>query len=215
MFRLPPIPALLTTAMLLAVPAAGHAQAAPWSVFGTQETQSVNMAPFKKWTEAINRSLQEKSTREGSCQAAGMNACHFGEWQKFLEGLKGARKITQLREVNEQMNRSKYITDPVNWNVDDYWESPGEFLDKMGDCEDYAIAKYFSLKQLGFPVSSMRVVAVQDMNLKVGHAVLLVNLDGTLYLLDNQVKEVAKSSAIKHYNPIFSINEEAWWKHRR
>ena len=42
------------------------------------------------------------------------------------------------------MNRSPYIVDPINWGVKDYWESPGQFFSRKGDCEDYAIAKYLT-----------------------------------------------------------------------
>ncbi|WP_161539751.1 transglutaminase-like cysteine peptidase [Paramagnetospirillum kuznetsovii] len=195
--------------------APGSADTPPWALFGTQETRSDNMSLFKKWTDAVERSTSEKTAREGSCQEGRMNTCHYKEWQAFVETLRGTRRITQLREINGWLNRARYITDPVNYGMDDYWASPGEFLEKNGDCEDYAIAKYMSLKQLGWPVVGMRVVAVQDLNLKAGHAILVVDLDGVLYLLDNQVREVVEANTVKHYNPMFSINESAWWRHKR
>jgi len=72
------------------------------------------------------------------------------------------------------MNKAKYITDKNNWGRKDYWATPAEFMKNFGDCEDYAIIKYLSLRQLGFKESELRVVAVKDLNLKVGHAVLIV-----------------------------------------
>jgi predicted transglutaminase-like cysteine proteinase len=61
----------------------------------------------------------------------------------------------------------------------------------------------------------MRVVALQDLNLNLGHAVLVVYVNDRPMLLDNQIAAVVPANSIKHYNPVFSINETGWWLHRR
>ncbi len=71
-----------------------------------------------------------------------------------------------------------------------------------------------ALKHLGFKEKDMRVVVVQDLNLRVGHAILVVYLDGKPYLLDNQIKQVIGANRVRHYRPIYSINEKNWWLHR-
>ena len=65
--------------------------------------------------------------------------------------------------VNEFFNRRIVFTDDTEaWGQDDYWASPLETLDKgAGDCEDYAIAKYFSLIAAGVPVARLRLVYVR------------------------------------------------------
>ena len=86
--------------------------------------------------------------------------------------------------------------------------------------EDYAIIKYLSLRRLGFPEEDLRVVAVKDLNLKVGHAVLIVfwadpkTGKKRSLLLDNQIKKVVASRSARHYQPVFSINKDYWWRHR-
>ena len=85
---------------------------------------------------------------------------------------------------------------------------------KFGDCEDYSIAKFMSLRQLGFSNAELRVVAVKDLNLKIGHAVLAVYLDGKALILDNQIRKVVEAKTIRHYVPVFSINEKFWWRHK-
>ena len=60
----------------------------------------------------------------------------------------------------------------------------------------------------------MRIVIVQDLNLKVAHAILAVYVDGTIKILDNQIKQVVDAETIRHYRPIYSVNEDAWWLHR-
>ncbi|MCW9033876.1 MAG: transglutaminase-like cysteine peptidase [Rhodospirillales bacterium] len=185
-------------------------------LFNTKEKRSRNFKPFKKWTGAIKRySSEQRSIKPGKCKEKSFNKCHFDRWQTFLKTLDGKDKMTQVKEVNRFMNKARYITDPSNWGEKDYWATPGQFMAKFGDCEDYAIAKYMSLKQLGFKTSQMRVVAVKDLNLRVGHAILAVYIDGKAYILDNQIKKVAKANIIKHYVPVFSINQKYWWRHKK
>ena len=122
--------------------------------------------------------------------------------------------MAQIRAVNRQMNEAPYITDIRNWGIDDYWATPLQFLDRDGDCEDYAISKYMSLRALGVPVESMRVAVVQDLNLDTAHAVLVVYVGGKGYVLDNQIEQVVSQAEIYHYRPYYTVNENAWWLHR-
>ena len=185
------------------------------SFFSSKETRSTNLRPFKKWNSAIARYTKEnaKQEKEG-CDAKKFNKCHYDQWEKFLDSIRDNDKLVQLKVINKYMNRAKYIIDKTNWWKKDYWATPGEFFARFGDCEDYAITKFLSLKRLGFDAKTLRVVAVKDMNLKVGHAILAVFLDGKVYILDNQVKIVVEARKIRHYRPVFSINEKAWWRHR-
>ncbi|SDG40924.1 transglutaminase-like cysteine peptidase [Roseospirillum parvum] len=188
----------------------GSAQA---GLFGSNEVVNPDLSPFPRWTGVLDRVFREKGSVGGSCQSQEFNACHYGKWMQFLDSVRGADPRTQLKEVNKFMNRSRYIVDPVNWGVKDYWATVGQFLDKYGDCEDYAIAKYVSLRELGWSPDDMRIVIVQDMNLRVAHAILAVNLDGESYILDNQIGMLVKHSRIRHYRPIYSVSEKAWWRH--
>mgnify|MGYP006413773155 FL=1 len=176
-------------------------------LFGTHETLSSNFKPFKKWSGAMHRMSQEQSD-------LGKFKKRFKKWIVFLDGLKGKDQLTQIKAVNKFMNKSKYIQDNKNWGIKDYWASPGEFLTKFGDCEDYSIAKYMALKYLGHDPAKMRIVAVKDLNLKIGHAILAIYYKKRIVILDNQIKIVADSRKIRHYQPVYSINEKHWWRHR-
>jgi len=190
------------------------------SFFNTTESSSKNLKPFKKWTAALGRYSKEvKNRKKVTCKSARLNICDYGDWATFLKGLKGKKTIEQIRAVNDQMNKAKYVTDQSNWGHKDYWATPGEFMTRFGDCEDYAIVKYLSLRALGIPDKNLRVVAVKDLNLKVGHAILMVifkdkKTGKNRYLvLDNQIKQVVDSRKIRHYQPVFSINKTQWWRH--
>ncbi len=100
----------------------------------------------------------------------------------------------------------------MNWGVEDYWETPYEFLTVSGDCEDYAISKYYTLRNLGIPASRLRIIIVQDLNLGgVIHAILGIYDGKDMWVLDNQIKQVILARKIYHYRPIYGINEEGWW----
>ncbi|MDA1091219.1 MAG: transglutaminase-like cysteine peptidase [Proteobacteria bacterium] len=192
------------------------------SFFNSVEVRSSDLKPFKKWRAALIRySLEQKENKKGrACSSERLDICDYNDWSKFLQTLKGKDKLTQIRAVNSRMNKAKYITDKNNWGRNDYWATPAEFMKNFGDCEDYAIIKYLSLIQLGFKEEELRVVAVKDLNLKVGHAVLIAfwkdDKSGKTrsLLLDNQIKKVVDSRSVRHYQPVFSINKDNWWRHR-
>ncbi len=192
------------------------------SFFQSVETRSKDLRPFKKWRSALSRYSKEvKGKKQLKCSSKRLNICGFGDWKKFLISIKKYDKFTQLRAVNARMNKADYITDKSNWGTKDYWATPGEFMARFGDCEDYAIVKYLSLRLLGFKDNEIRVVAVKDLNLKVGHAVLVAFIRDKktkkikTYLLDNQIKKVVETKTVRHYEPVFSINRTFWWRHRR
>ena len=140
--------------------------------------------------------------------------CHLKQWNAFLSSIKALDGQTQLQEVNGFMNKFPYIEDIINWGTSDYWETPLEFLHKSGDCKDYAIAKYMSLRFLGWSADRLRVVVLQDLNLRLTHAILVVEMDGKALVLDNQIRHVVSAESIHHYRPIYSLNERHWWLHR-
>jgi predicted transglutaminase-like cysteine proteinase len=112
------------------------------------------------------------------------------------------------------VNQVKYTTDKTNWGRKNFWATPGEFMSKFSDCENYATSKFLSLRMLGFKQAELRVVAVKDLNLKVGHAILVVYHKGKIFVLDNQIKKVIDAARVRHYSPVFSINDKYLWRHR-
>jgi predicted transglutaminase-like cysteine proteinase len=113
------------------------------------------------------------------------------------------------------MNRARYTLDINNYGESDYWATPVQFFKMDGDCEDYAISKYLSLRALGFEAEQLRVVILDDLNLRVAHAILVVTYNGTQYVLDNQIAQAVPASVIHHYKPIYSLNESNWWLYRQ
>jgi predicted transglutaminase-like cysteine proteinase len=212
------------------------------SIFGSREIASTNIDSFDKWTELWRRhnaqrikdraDQSELSMAGKKCGGVNRGKCSRKAWEEFLQKQRSIHTIPVssagdslsitstaitldlLESVNKYMNRSPYIVDPVNWGVPDYWATPDEFFLKDGDCEDYAISKFVTLKELGVNTSLMRLVILQDENLRVAHAVLAVQLDDKFRILDNQVASVLADDEILHYRPVYSINEHGWWLHQ-
>lgn len=137
--------------------------------------------------------------------------CAPAAWNAFLATLQGKPRREQIDAVNHWANQQPYVEDTANWGVADYWETPGEFLAHGGDCEDFAIAKYFSLARLGVPADDLRIVIVKDQALGVFHAVLAVRDQDQTLLLDNQLAEAAPLSAVPQYQMVYAINTQGWW----
>jgi len=196
------------------IPSPAAAGTDKWKVFNTAELRSTKMEKFKKWTDVIDRYKAEEGEELQKCKVTAVQKCHLAKWRIFLKKISNRPELEQLALVNAYMNKWLYVLDPVNYGVKDYWATPKQFLHKAGDCEDYAIAKMKSLQHLGLPNERMRVLVLQDLNLGIGHAVLLVEYKGKVLVLDNQISKVIEQSRIKHYKPIYSINETSWWLHR-
>ncbi len=181
-------------------------------LFGYRQSAQDGIEAFPQWLQALERQLRD-NLRDGDCGERRINRCHMARWLGFLDGLRNRPPAEQLREVNRYANEMAYMLDFDNYGVEDYWAIPREFLTNGGDCEDYAITKYFSLRWLGYPEAEMRIVVVQDTNLRVPHAVLAVGRGSDILVLDNQVRGVLPHRQVVHYAPVYSINEHGWWIH--
>ena len=124
----------------------------------------------------------------------------------------------RLTMVNNYMNqRIAFHEDTEVWGVIDYWAAPLEALDKgAGDCEDYAISKYFSLLSAGMPVSKLRMVYVRASlrGQSLAHMVLAYYAQpgADPLILDNLSPEVRPASQRPYLRPVFSFNSEGLWQ---
>lgn len=174
-------------------------------LFGTTEKRSHNLKPFTKWTGMFERFDRELNART--------NMQNIKEWQADLISFKGLDLKNMADRVNDMVNDIPYIVDSRNWGKSDYWATPVEFLERGGDCEDFAIAKYAALRSLGVPEERMRLAIVHDNVKDIPHAVLVVYTNQGAYVLDNQTSHMIRADEAGRYRPIFSINRTAWWLH--
>ncbi len=183
------------------------------SYFRSIEIKRANLGPFTKWTGMLKR-FEDEKVIVSNCKPTPTQECAYDNWETLVKKLSKLSPRKQIEAVNKVMNETRYILDPINWGLEDYWATPGQFFYKDGDCEDYAIVKYMTLRRLGIDPSKMRIVVLQDLNLGIAHAVLVVKHGNKSLVLDNQIKQVVDAKTIRHYKPYYSINENAWWLHR-
>lgn len=181
-------------------------------LFHTLEEQQDDMTYLPQWLSALERHITD-DVPEGECTEPLLNQCHLRQWRDFLERIKDKPRRQQIEAVNRYSNEKKYVVDMTNYAVEDYWAIPKEFLYHGGDCEDFAITKFFSLRWLGYRDEDIRLLILQDTNLRIQHAVLMVLDRGELLVLDNQSQEVVPQEKIRHYVPLYSLNEKKWWVH--
>lgn len=190
-------------ATMVAAPAAAGSSA----LFNTVEYRTNDLNELPKWQATLQKIAKEKKTYATSSSKA------VKAWQAMIRGNKGTRQIDQLHAANGFINQWRYRTDSYNYKQSDYWASPAEFFSRSGDCEDYAIAKYVTLRQMGFSAEQLRLVVVKDTNQNLAHAVLAAYVDGDVFILDNITSEIRSQAAVTEYVPYYSVNEQARWAH--
>ncbi len=127
--------------------------------------------------------------------------------------------LGQLQAVNQYFNQKiAFAEDTVAWGQTDYWASPLEALSKgQGDCEDYALAKYFSLLAAGVPVARLRLVYVRAVlgdGRVQAHMVLAYypSGGGDTLILDNLIDQVEPARMRDDLTPVFSFNSDGLWQ---
>jgi predicted transglutaminase-like cysteine proteinase len=139
----------------------------------------------------------------------------FGEWRNLIEQSRRSNEINALKQVNDFFNQQiKFATDVQVWKKNDYWASPMQTLAmRKGDCEDFAIAKYFSLITANVPEQKLRLMYVQAMisdQVQQAHMVLAYypTSDAEPLILDNLNPEIMLASSRKDLKPIYSLKRQ-------
>lgn len=136
-------------------------------------------------------------------------------WQSLINHSKGLSDREKLTIVNTFFNTNVlFVSDQVLWHKEDYWATPLEFLSiGAGDCEDYSIAKYFTLKQLGIDEEKLRITYVKAINLGQAHMVLTYFKDkrSVPLVLDNLDTEIKPANQRKDLVPVYSFNGDGLW----
>ncbi|MEX6503533.1 cysteine protease LapG [Pseudomonas zhanjiangensis] len=137
------------------------------------------------------------------------------EWQRLLHDQADAPEAEQLKAVNRFFNlRLRFRDDIELWRAADYWATPVEALHRgAGDCEDFAIAKYFSLRQLGVPSEKLRITYVKAVRLNQAHMVLTYypQPTATPLVLDNLIDAIEPANRRSDLVPVYAFNAEGLW----
>ena len=195
-------------ALLLALAFAAPSVAAePIRLLNTVEFRSP-LKDFPKWTRVVNH---EKKTPTFTPDRV---VTSKETWADLKARWSGLPYLEQLKAVNAYFNQWPYRLDIDNWGMPDYWATPEEFIKKSGDCEDYAITKYYALRALGVPAERLRILAVTNtLRGNEGHAVLAAYTDNDVLILDNISNLLLSHTRCGHYRLQASLNENYRWAH--
>lgn len=121
----------------------------------------------------------------------------------FLEVPDNTENI--ISYINSYVNDNfSYVSEP---GLEDYWKTPGEFIqDNEGDCEDFALFKYYWLKQYNI---DSKIIVVWNAIGSTYHAILLVHLNGEKVYLDiwnNQI--LTREQVPPYYYFEYAISEQ-------
>jgi predicted transglutaminase-like cysteine proteinase len=162
------------------------------------------------------QTMQRAALAQGPLATSGVRAL-----QPLLAAAVGQDDLQRLSTLNEFFNRRIVFTpDTEAWGQMDYWASPLETLGKgRGDCEDYVIAKYFSLLAAGVPVAKLRLVYVRAIiggpgGVVQAHMVLAYYAapGAEPLILDNLIGEIRPASRRPDLEPVFSFNSDGLWQ---
>lgn len=137
------------------------------------------------------------------------------DWQTLIDNGKTIPEAEKLQRVNDFFNQNiAFVDDQVLWQKKDYWATPVEFLyTGAGDCEDFAIAKYFTLLEMGVDESKLRITYVKALQLNQAHMVLTYFTDthAEPLVLDNLTSAISLASVRNDLQPVYSFNGSGLW----
>jgi predicted transglutaminase-like cysteine proteinase len=135
-------------------------------------------------------------------------------WQKLIQDDTSKTDLKKLEKVNNFFNHLPFISDQRHWHKVDYWATPIEFLaSNGGDCEDFALAKYFTLKALGVSENKLNMTYVKAWKLNQAHMVVTYyKTPGSVPLvLDNLIKTIEPATKRSDLLPVYSFNGTGLW----
>lgn len=158
-----------------------------------------------KESKQINTIMQFYGERAGKRVTA---------WRNIVNDNASQDIDTKLQEVNNFFNQLIFIDDIKLWGKEDFWATPLEFLGVgAGDCEDFSIAKYFSLRELGVADNKLRLVYVKALKLNQFHMVVAYypTPSSVPLLLDNLDGDIKPATKRPDLLPIYSFNASKLW----
>lgn len=156
----------------------------------------------QRWVDAVTTTYGERAGKR------------VETWRREMVRFRTLSEQDKLTQVNNFFNQLYFVNDIVLWGKNDYWATPLEFLgSNAGDCEDFTIAKYFSLLELGVSDKKLRLVYVKAIELNQFHMVLAyyASANAQPVILDNINPQIKPASSRRDLLPIYSFNGQNLW----
>jgi len=163
-----------------------------------------------------NKLQNTMQSRYGANGVAKLNS-----WQQLVRDNRDRPDTTKIRAANDFINKNtSFVDDIVHWKQSDYWATPLETLGTgAGDCEDYTIAKYATLLEMGVPMERLRLIYVKAQIGGTGSRVFQAHMVLGYYeqsnaiplILDSLVPEIESADLRTDLHPVFSFNSAGLW----
>lgn len=156
----------------------------------------------RRWIDAVRKTYGDKAAKR------------VEDWRTALDSYHSLPTRLKLKKVNQFLNKMYFVSDMDLWGKKDYWATPLEFLGaRAGDCEDFTIAKYFSLLDIGVPDSKLRLVYVKAIKYNQFHMVLAYyeTPQSEPLILDNLIPQIRPANKRSDLLPIYSFNGKSLW----
>jgi predicted transglutaminase-like cysteine proteinase len=166
-----------------------------------QEVVTITDAQIERLTQSFGQTARTRLT----------------QWRTIMtdQRYRAATERQKLELVNDFMNLTPFKSDREHWGKEDYWATPIEFLSTNGgDCEDFSIAKYFTLRALGVPDEKLQITYVKEIKVyNEAHMVLayFATPDAEPVILDNINKSIQPASTRTDLVPVYSFNGTGLW----
>lgn len=170
--------------------------------------------PAKQTIDIDQRTLDKVEKKYGAEALARLES-----WQELVRTDDSRTDLDKLKKVNDFFNdQIMFVSDIDHWGAEDYWATPVETLSSMaGDCEDFSIAKYFTLKAMGVSEKKLLITYVKALQLNQAHMVLTYyEKPGAIPLvLDNLKTEILPATERSDLLPVYSFNGAGLWTARQ
>jgi len=175
----------------------------------------INVVLYAKKTNTLNESKIISALISNYGERAGKRG---KAWFRLMDQSYALDEESKLKKVNNFFNLLHFTDDIKLWGVSNYWATPVEFLGaNAGDCEDFAIAKYFTLLELGIPDKKMRITMVKAVALNQYHMVVAYySTPGSVpVILDNINGRIKPATERKDLIPVYSFNGKQLWLNKK
>lgn len=190
-------------------------QAGFTSLFGSRQSTPGPLTDLPQWQRVVADHAKARPGLRACLKDARSCRTPFQQsWRQVIESAREKDTFEKLVIVNRFFNQWSYSLDEDLYAASEYWATPHEFLTRSGDCEDYAIAKYFALRDLGFTEEDLRIVILYDRSRGIGHAVLTARYGQDQLVLDSLSDALFSHRRYAQYRPQYSMNESRRWRHR-
>lgn len=201
-----------------AVATQDHASDRAAEPFDLETSSPVKGRVQQKWIGVKKKLPREARLLEQCRSDAGVCTPAAKRFLAVIDKASARAGWTRIAEINRAINLSiKATADTTQYGVRDRWASPlMSFASGAGDCEDYAIAKYVALREMGASEADLRLVIVHDRVANEDHAVTAVRHEGHWLILDNKTLDIRQDTSIAAFNPLFVIDGDGvkWAKAR-